>query len=185
MKREYDLTVLDLLASGDEEAIAISAPGRHGQSYTKLHEQARLAVSFFNGLGIGRNDRVALVLPNGPEMAAAFAAITCGAAVVPLNPTFREAEFNRYFSDMGVSALVVERGSGSPSLAVATERSLPIIELHVPPGAFAGQFHLIDSGNTTSKAVGADRGFARPTDVALVLPTSGTVSRPKIVPLRR
>ena len=183
MKSTYDCTVFKLLQSGDDEAIAISGPRQHGQSYKRLREQGQRTVSFLNGLGITRNNRVALVLPNGPKMAAAFATVTCGAAAAPLNPTSRKEEFNRYLSAMGVKALVVERGSNSPALAVAMEKRIPVVELHAPPEAPAGQFHLTYSGNSGIRGAQGDGGFARPTDVALVLHTSGTVASPKIVPL--
>ena len=39
-----------------------------------------------NELGIGRGDRVAIVLPNGPEMATAFVAVASAATAAPLNP---------------------------------------------------------------------------------------------------
>ena len=53
-----------------------------------------------NGMGIGRNDRVAIVLPNGPEMAAAFVAIACGATTAPLNPAYKADEFDFYLADL-------------------------------------------------------------------------------------
>ena len=46
-----------------------------------------------NARGIGRNDRVAIVLDNGPEMAAAFLCISAGATAAPLNPAYRADEF--------------------------------------------------------------------------------------------
>ena len=51
---------------------AIGAPGRRPLTYGELQDLATDTVGRLNELGIGRNDRVAIVLPNGPEMAAAF-----------------------------------------------------------------------------------------------------------------
>ena len=53
-----------------------------------------------NALGIGRGDRVAIVLPNGPEMATAFVAVACGATTAPLNPAYRAEEFDFYLTDL-------------------------------------------------------------------------------------
>ncbi len=51
-------------------------------------------------MGIGRGDRVAIVLPNGPEMAASFVAIAAGATTAPLNPAYKRDEFDFYLADL-------------------------------------------------------------------------------------
>ena len=92
-------------------------------------------------MGIGRNDRVAIVLPNGPEMAAAFVAIACGATTAPLNPAYRAEEFDFYLSDLNAKALVILDGMESPARAVAAARNIPIVTL-VPSEVAAGDFTL-------------------------------------------
>src|SRR6185437_6119376 len=79
--------------------------------------------------GIGRNDRVAIVLPNGPDMAAAFVAIACGATTAPLNPAYRTEEFDFYLSDLNAKALVIQAGMESPAIDVAKARGIPIVRL--------------------------------------------------------
>ena len=59
-------------------------------------------------LGVGRGDRVAIVLPNGPEMAAAFLSVAAAAAAAPLNPAYRQDEFEFYLGDLNAKALIVE-----------------------------------------------------------------------------
>ena len=81
-------------------------------------------VTDLNRMGIGRNDRVAIVLPNGPEMAAAFIAIGCGATTAPLNPAYRAEEFDFYLSDLGAKALVILDGMESPAREVAKARGI-------------------------------------------------------------
>ena len=54
-------------------------------------------------LGVGRNDRVAVVLPNGPEAAVAMIAVAAGAVCVPLNPGFTADEWQRYFGDLRIA----------------------------------------------------------------------------------
>jgi len=130
-------------------------------------------------MGMGRNDRVAIVLPNGPEMAVAFVAVAAGATSAPLNPAYRANEFDFYLSDLKAKALIIQSGMDSPAIAVAHARGIPIIELLPALEAEAGIFTL--RGDKRSRT--ARNGFAQPNDVALVLHTSGTTSRPKIVPL--
>lgn len=88
----YDL--LKAQSMNNPEAIAISAPGRISLTYSLLHTFIKKTVEKLNGSGIGRSDRVAIVVPNGPEMATAFLAVSTCATSAPLNSAYRESEFN-------------------------------------------------------------------------------------------
>jgi acyl-CoA synthetase (AMP-forming)/AMP-acid ligase II len=173
-------TITQLLAAGRAEAAAIAAPGRPPLDYAGLRRHAGAVVARLNGLGLGRNDRVAIVLPNGPEMAAAFVGIAAGCTTAPLNPAYRTDEFDFYLSDLGAKALIVEAGSDSPAIEVAQRRKVALLRL-VPGAGPAGLFDLVAEDAVAGG--GAAGGFAGADDVALVLHTSGTTSRPKIVPL--
>jgi acyl-CoA synthetase (AMP-forming)/AMP-acid ligase II len=170
-------TIRDLIETGFDDAPAIGAPGRARLTYKDFRELAAATMAGLNRMNIGRNDRVAIVLPNGPEMAAAFVVIGCGATTAPLNPAYRAEEFDFYLSDLRAKALVILEGMESPALAIAKARNIPIVTLK--PGSKAGAFTLhgdVVAGNCES-------GYAGQDDIALVLHTSGTTSRPKIVPL--
>jgi acyl-CoA synthetase (AMP-forming)/AMP-acid ligase II len=171
-------TVFELLANGDSDAPAILAPARPSLTFAGLRAQAEQTVSALNARGIGRNDRVAIVLPNGAEMATAFVCVACGATTAPLNPAYRQEEFEFYLSDLQAKALVVERGSESPAVAAATKLGIPV--LAIAAGEAAGTFGFDGEAGGDPAAAG---GMAQADDVALVLHTSGTTSRPKIVPL--
>ena len=175
-------TLKTLLAAGADAAPAISAPARNPLSFGALRTLIDTTLATLNGLGIGRNDRVAIVLANGPEMATCFMACASGVASAPLNPAYRADEFEFYLSDLNAKALIVERDSTSPAIAVAQKLGVRLIDLVVPEGAPAGQFSLQprDGAGGTATAIG---GHAEPGDVSMVLHTSGTTSRPKIVPL--
>jgi acyl-CoA synthetase (AMP-forming)/AMP-acid ligase II len=172
-------TVGNLLATGADTAPAIGAPGRATLDFAGLRALVSRTVRDLNALGIGRGDRVAIVLPNGPEMATAFLAIACGATTAPLNPDYKAEEFEFYLSDLGARALVVEKGNASPAVAVAKKLNVPVHEISWGAGDPAGTFALpAGEGGKPVKP-----GMAEAGDVALVLHTSGTTSRPKIVPL--
>lgn len=173
------MTIRGLLNVGNDTAPAIGAPERGILDYAALRSLADKTVARLNELGVGRNDRVAIVLPNSAEMAAAFIAIGCGATTAPLNPAYRQEEFDFYLDDLKAKALVVEEGSESPALAAAAERSIPILTLVSDESGPSGNFHL----EGESVGVIPKGGMAEVDDVALVLHTSGTTSRPKIVPL--
>jgi acyl-CoA synthetase (AMP-forming)/AMP-acid ligase II len=173
-------TLPDLLARGAADAPAIGAPDRAALTHGGLRALAERTRAALAAMGIGRADRVAIVLPNGPEMAAAFVAIGCAATTAPLNPAYKADEFDFYLSDLNAAALVVARGMETPARAVAEARGIPVVDLIA--GEAAGDFTL-DGGALagTPKLAGA----VAAEDVALVLHTSGTTSRPKIVPLRQ
>ena len=170
-----------LLRTGRDGDPAIGAPGRAALSYGGLRALCERTVTDLNAFGIGRNDRVAIVLPNGPEMATAFVAIASGATTAPLNPAYRAEEFDFYLSDLNAKALVIAEGMESPARAVAAARGIPILELVADQTAPAGTFVL--KTDLPMSAEPRSAGFAHADDIALVLHTSGTTSRPKIVPL--
>ncbi len=173
-------TIPALLAAGASAAPAIGAPDRPWLSHAGLHALAGRTVAALNGFGIGRGDRVAIVLPNGPESATAFLAIACGATTAPLNPAYTVDEFAFYLNDLHARALVVPDGGQTPAREAAAALGVPV--LAPVPGDAAGEFSL--RAETPLSGTPARPGFAAAEDVALVLHTSGTTSRPKIVPLR-
>jgi len=177
-------TLTELLAAGAADAPALAAPGREALSHGALRALIAATLARLNALGIGRNDRVAIVLDNGPEMAACFVACASGVTSAPLNPAYRADEFEFYLSDLRAKALVVARGSASPAVAVAERLGVQVLDLVVADGAPAGAFTL-EPRALTGAAQAAHGGFAQPDDVSMVLHTSGTTSRPKIVPLRQ
>ena len=175
-------TLIELLSLGADRDIALRAPGAQPLNYAGLRANLQRTVTALNGFGIGRQERVAIVLPNGPEMASAFICIAGGATAAPLNPVYRADEFEFYLSDLNAKALVVEQGSQSPAIAVAKKLGVRILEL-VPSAEGAGAFVLTQTDTNIKYASAALPGLAQPDDIALILHTSGTTSRPKIVPL--
>ena len=160
------------------DAPAIIAPGAMPLSYKALHNHILYVTETLNSMGIGRNSRVAVALPNGPEMAAAFLGISACAACAPLNPGYKADEFDFYLSDLNARALIIQARDDSPARDAALKQHIPVIELTCDRNR-AGIFSLHGDKSTTQ----ISKGFANPDDVALVLHTSGTTSRPKIVPL--
>ncbi len=175
-------SIAKLLEGGAADSVAIGATdGLPPLRYRDLRALAQRTVETLNALGIGRNDRVAIVLPNGPEMASSFVCIASGAAAAPLNPTYHAGEFEFFLGDLAPKALVVAAGVESPCREAARKLSIPLIELRPQPEKGAGIFSL--KPLEAARRPASRGGFAESEDTALVLHTSGTTSRPKMVPL--
>lgn len=182
MKNRTSLTVytrIKSLSNQTPNASAITAPGRIDLPFSRLGSHIYEIAAILNSMGIGRNDRVAIVLPNGAEMAVAFLAVASCAASAPLNPSYRIKEFDFFLSDLQPKALVIQTGLDSPAIEVAKTHGIKIINLSPAIQKEAGIFSI--EGNNDQPDI--KPAFAQEDDVALVLHTSGTTSRPKIVPL--
>jgi oxalate---CoA ligase len=147
-------------------------------SYRELTQLVGAAAARLSERDIRPADRVALLVENGPEAAAAFLAIACAATCAPLNPSYRREELDFYLDDLRARAVVVSHRLDSPVRGSAKTRGIPVLELEPRPDLPAGGFDL--DGPLTG---GIPLPVRSPDEHALVLHTSGTTSRPKLVPL--
>jgi acyl-CoA synthetase (AMP-forming)/AMP-acid ligase II len=172
-------SIVDRIAAGSDRAPAVAAPERAPLTHGGLRRLMARTADRLAELGIGRGDRVALVLPNGPEMATAFVSVAAAAATAPLNPAYRAEELEFYLGDIGAAALLVTDTEDGPAVAVAERLGLPVLRLIAdgegPAGGFAIEGPPAPAPRTAETAT--------PDDIALLLHTSGTTSRPKLVPL--
>ena len=172
------LSIGDLVAAQADcapETVAIFDVSRPPLTYEQLHAHCRATVLALRSLGIRRNDCVAIVLPNGAAMALTFLGVAAAASAAPLNPAYRTEEFEFYFDELNPKALIARSDVDSPAIAVARARRVPIFEL-------SQKLELEPlTGEARARLRHVD--LATPNDVALVLHTSGTTSRPKPVAL--
>ena len=113
--------MVEAWAHGTPDSVAIVAPGRDPLTYGRLRTHLEDVAHTLHSLGIGRNDRIALVLHNGPEMAVAFLATAVAATCAPINPDSRASKLDLCLSDLRPKALMVQ--SGSDSLAIAGHKN--------------------------------------------------------------
>src|SRR5580700_5603133 len=159
--------------------LALLALDRAPLTYSRLLNHCHRVVTDLNHAGISRGDRVAVVLPNGPEMAACMLAVAMGASCAPLNPNYRRSEFEFYLSDLTPRALMVEEGADVPAIAVAESLGIRVIRIRAST-ADAAEIFTLDLEPAPANVAPV---FAQSGDEALVLHTSGTTARPKMVPL--
>jgi len=158
---------------------AILAPGHAPLTYGALWEWTNEVMRALRGIGVGTTDRVAVVLPEGPEALMARVAVAAGAACVPLYPGFTADEWRRYLADLRIAALVTCGDMASASRRAAAALRIPTLEVSLAPGQ--GLRALRRACSATGRAV--PEGFASSSEDALILMTSGTTARPKRVPL--
>jgi acyl-CoA synthetase (AMP-forming)/AMP-acid ligase II len=169
------LALLD--ASSARPALVVPDDGST-RTHAELAETAAALAGGLAAAGVGRGDRVAAVLGNGPEpVVLLFALAMLGAAFAPLNPAYTEPELRFFLEDIRPRLLVV--GAGATGAAVAAADDVPRAEMELWDGTRPPRLSL--SGQALPDDQPSPAGTAA--DTALLLHTSGTTSRPKQVPL--
>jgi oxalate---CoA ligase len=181
MRREPFRCVPDLLAAWSArtpDAPAILAPGRAPLTYAALAQHAEETGRALDRLGVVAGERVAVIVPNGPELATAVLAVASHAIVAPLNPDLPAADLAVALDGLRPRTVVLPAGQSDELRAMVHGRGLAIADL-IPRAQAAGLFTL--RGEPRSRAASEVR--VGPDSVAVLLHTSGTTSRPKRVPI--
>jgi acyl-CoA synthetase (AMP-forming)/AMP-acid ligase II/thioesterase domain-containing protein/acyl carrier protein len=166
-------------ADHNPAAFALLAPRRIPLTYARLHAEIREHTRVLGAIGISREDRVALLLPNGPEAAVAFLATSTISVCAPLNSVCTANEIDAALSQLKPRVLIASPDLDAEKRAVAAKHGILIITATPALKREAGVFTL--SASATEGA--ANDVLPRPNDVALLLHTSGTTSKPKFVGL--
>jgi acyl-CoA synthetase (AMP-forming)/AMP-acid ligase II len=170
-------TLLDLLHAAPAGNTALLLPETGARiRYEALRRQVEAAADAFAAAGIGRGQRIAIALPNGPEVVTAFLAASVAGTAAPLNPAYRYEEFRFYLEDTDARLLVVPPTGAEEARRAAAESNIPILTAAADA---SGEVRISGAGGTrTAVPPGPD-------DVALILHTSGSTGRPKRVPLKQ
>jgi len=166
-----------LLDNGDSDRVALRKPGGFDVAYDGLRGTVDALAAEFAHRAIVPGDRVAMTFINGPLIVEAFfgvAAARAGAA--PLNPAYTRDEFAFYLEDLQPKMLLVAPGESTAARDAAQVLGIAVVELSSNQSGLV----FID-GEPLDFA--APRAQPQADDVALLLHTSGTTSRPKGVPL--
>ncbi|PGG96359.1 hypothetical protein GX51_07853 [Blastomyces parvus] len=168
-------------------ATAIIVPGKP-EPLTISYQRLRSDVNSFQAklakLGISPGAAVSIALPNSYEFIVSFLAASWQRAIAaPLNPAYKQEEFEFYIDDLSSALTLVPKGSfanDGPAVRAARKYSAAIAECY-----WNGSDVVLDLKEHGKLAGKGDlkQEVAQPDDVALVLHTSGTTGRPKAVPL--
>ena len=168
-------TIRNLINNNKDNDIAITSDDNKPIKFLELKEHVYNISGQLSGNGIVKTDRAAIILPNGPEMATAFLAVSSYMSAAPLNPSYKLSEYEFYLNDLKPKIVIVEKNSSNPVVEAANKLGIEICEIKKIEAAPAGIFNLYNSSKNFYESDECDE--------ALVLHTSGTTSRPKVVPL--
>jgi len=172
-------TLYDIVQQKHDTHSAVVIPGGPELSFAAFRQQILRVTDQLVAYGITAGDRLSSALVNGLEYATVFLGTTFARAVAaPLNPNYTVEEFLFYLEDTQSKAMIVPKNGGAVAREAARQMGVPIWEV------------WFDGKNVQLQAT-SDVPILRtvvpvtplPSDVALILHTSGTTSRPKAVPL--
>ena len=179
----WEMTLGELLdravAEVPEEKVFADVCG-HEISYRRFQRIAARTAAMFQSMGVGKGDRVCLLLPNCPEVLYCWFGLSLlGAIAVPINTAYKRDETAYILNDAEATALVAHEST----LAVADEASqlAPSIEHRLLVG---------EAGRRTEGWLGLDEALSgaepvspnpevSPDDVSMLVYTSGTTGNPK------
>lgn len=168
--------MLDLITRADDHP-ALVVPGGDSVTYAELHEAVERLARQLAAVGVGPGDAVALSVANSPATVICFLAVVrAGAAAAPLNPVYTGDEFRSYLQDLRPKVMLLDAGAGAAIATVCRELGISVIDV----SASSARGIAIDGGHPGGPLPAPD-----PDAIALLLHTSGTTSRPKVVPLRQ
>jgi acyl-CoA synthetase (AMP-forming)/AMP-acid ligase II/acyl carrier protein len=168
------LTLLKHQASDLGNKIALEFEGSESVSYRELHDHVVNTAGRLAGAGLtkpGQRPRIGIVMPNGLRMATTLLSVTVLGVAVPFNPNYTLVEFESYFRETRIDALIVPKGDRNYAILAATALGIPVIQVD-------------ENGEVLAPFIQASPlPLPQPGDVALVLLTSGSTGRAKSVPL--
>ena len=147
---------------------ALLAPGQNPITFEGLLNRIGTVAGVITDAGLTRNDVVTVVMPDGPALLSTILGVASIAICAPLDPALRIAETESYLRDLGASALIIDRTANLGVEEIACNLGIAVLDFERSLGP---------SGSASQ----AEQ--ARASDTALVLKTSATTGKPRLVPL--
>ena len=167
--------IKNIIEDQNDNNVALTSENSPPLLYKDLKSFVNKIASQLAGNGISNKDRAAIVLPNGPFMASSFLTLSSYMSAAPLNPSYKTNEYEFYLKDLNPKIVIVEPNSSNEVVGVAKNLNIPVCEMKIKKDDPSGLFNLFD--------IESEYQLPEENDEGLVLHTSGTTSKPKIVPL--
>ncbi|KAK4147945.1 uncharacterized protein C8A04DRAFT_33521 [Dichotomopilus funicola] len=173
---------------GAPDATAIIIPGSPALTvtYKDLVAETTSFQQKLAALGIAHGAAVSIATVNSYEFIVSFLAASWQRAIAaPLNPAYKQDEFEFYIDDVKSAIVLVPRGAyqnASPAVKAAQKFNAAIAECYWDATKHEVALDIKERGQLQGKPQQPVL-TPQPDDTALILHTSGTTSRPKVVPL--
>ncbi|KAI4597374.1 hypothetical protein KJ359_004480 [Pestalotiopsis sp. 9143b] len=173
-------------AAGSTAVTIPSKPNALTVTYKDLAAECSAFQRKLAAIGIGHASPVSIAVVNSYEFIVSFEATSWQRAIAaPLNPAYKQDEFEFYIDDVKSAIVLVPRGAyqaNAPAVKAAKKFNAAIAECYWDEYKREVALDVKDLGLLKGKA---EQPLLQPNtdDVALILHTSGTTSRPKVVPL--
>ncbi len=181
MAKIDNLFLSSALATGDRPALL--APDRPACSHAELRRTVKAVADQLAGFGVGRGDAVAIIMPNGPELVAILLATMSVASAAPLNPAYTEPELRFYLEDLNAKLLICPATGFEAARFVASSLEIPVMTVDFDVASACGVVSMTAPAHAATATENAAHNEAD--DVILLLHTSGTTAKPKLVGLSR
>ena len=167
--------LMDVIANAKQDNIALKTPEGIVLTYANILNQINRINNQLQNVGVAPGDRVAMILPNAIETVICFISAASVGTAAPLNPGYKRDELEFYLDDTDAKVVIVPEDFDHSNLDFLSS-DVKVATVLVTD---QGEVSLKDIDDTSSSG-----NYASSDDVALVLHTSGTTSRPKRVPLK-
>jgi len=168
-------TVQDFIDKSDRLYL-ISVNGKKPLTYERLKAFISSKEADVSRFGVAGRDRLAAILGDGPEGAVAFWAFSAQCTFCPISHRATDDEIAFTLQDLPAKAVVAYREDLDRIKALQLPQ-LPLIIECILEKEVAGLFSL------EGKLAPVERQPAQRQDIALVIQTTGTTKKPKLVPL--
>jgi acyl-CoA synthetase (AMP-forming)/AMP-acid ligase II len=174
---------------GAPDSVAVIVPSRPHALTVTYRDLVSEVASFqqkLAAIGIAKGAPVSIATVNSYEFIVSFLAASWQRGVAaPLNPAYKQDEFEFYIDDVKSAIILVPQGAyqnASPAVKAAQKFNAAIAECYWDSAKKEVALDVKELGQLQGKPAQPIL-TPSPEDVALVLHTSGTTSRPKVVPL--
>jgi acyl-CoA synthetase (AMP-forming)/AMP-acid ligase II/acyl carrier protein len=171
-------SIFDIVESGKQQfsdRTAFESPQSGQLTYHEVYSLVTNLITQHIEAGIDHGDRVAIVMDNGTALAITMLATSSHCVAMPLNPEYKELELTEYLKDLNATKVISD--SNTNTVAQVAERlGLDLLVYNLDQEV--SKIH--DNQRQATKQTEVSM---RPNDVAVILQTSGSTSKPKKAPL--
>ena len=113
--------LLDILEMGRPQDIAIENTNGQQYTYASLQYSVESIGKQLRRMGIRREDKVAIAIPNSLHTIIAFLGVSCYAIAAPMNPSYKTEEFRFFLEDTDAKAIITDKQGNKAILEAALE----------------------------------------------------------------